>query len=199
MSVSEQKSSTVSKSGEAAKADDRRVRRTLRHLGNAFADLLGKRSYAAIRVSDITRKADVGRATFYAHYDGKDDLLSAEFARILDFLLVPRPQEPYLVDATGLFAHLRQARHFYRSLTQGPDGAAASRRIQDVLEDRIAGVLHARGAPASPLPAAVVPRYVAASLHALITWWAEGDMRQTPEELQAIFAALVGRGVGAVL
>jgi len=54
---------------------DRRVRRTRQLLVEAFVDLLKEKGFQAISVQDITARADVNRATFYAHFQDKYALL----------------------------------------------------------------------------------------------------------------------------
>ena len=90
MSDIEQKSASVQE------RVDLRSRRTRHHIDHALTRLLLRRSYDAIRVSDITKKAEIGRGTFYAHFDNKDELLQPGlFGRIqvfggeADALLVP--------------------------------------------------------------------------------------------------------------
>ena len=58
------------------KSADRRVRRTRKALRDALLTLAARRSWDDISVQDICSAADVGRSTFYAHYDGKDALLA---------------------------------------------------------------------------------------------------------------------------
>src|SRR6185369_11625283 len=77
------------KSVRVSKRADRRVQRTQRELGMAFAELLTRRSYHSIRVSDITRKAAVGRATFYAHFDRKEDLLRTQLGGVIEAPVEP--------------------------------------------------------------------------------------------------------------
>ena len=52
---------------------DRRVRRTRGRLRAALGSLLHERPYEDIAVKQILARADVGRSTFYAHFDDKDD------------------------------------------------------------------------------------------------------------------------------
>lgn len=54
--------------------DDPRVRRTHRLLTESFTKLLTIKSYDSISVTDITKEADVNRATFYSHFSDKDEL-----------------------------------------------------------------------------------------------------------------------------
>jgi AcrR family transcriptional regulator len=54
---------------------DPRVRRTRQSLEQAFMDALREKGFQAITVQDITQRAGVNRATFYAHFADKYALL----------------------------------------------------------------------------------------------------------------------------
>ena len=54
---------------------DRRQKKTREAIFNAFSELLSKKHYNQITVGEIIERADVGRATFYAHFETKDFLL----------------------------------------------------------------------------------------------------------------------------
>lgn len=56
---------------------DKRKARSRRAIEDAFSALLLERDYAKITVADILDRSGVGRATFYAQFRGKDDLLAA--------------------------------------------------------------------------------------------------------------------------
>ncbi|WP_438420969.1 TetR/AcrR family transcriptional regulator [Bacillus siamensis] len=61
---------------EEKKPADRRVTRTRQALQEAMIGLAAeKRDYAAITISDIARKSNLRRATFYDHYANKEALL----------------------------------------------------------------------------------------------------------------------------
>ena len=53
---------------------DRRVERTRELLQKALIDLIPERGYDAITIQDIVDRANVGRTTFYLHYNSKDEL-----------------------------------------------------------------------------------------------------------------------------
>ena len=55
---------------------DPRIRRTRNYIQEAFQSLLEEKSFKSITVREITERAEVNRATFYAHYDDKYALLN---------------------------------------------------------------------------------------------------------------------------
>lgn len=54
---------------------DRRQRKTREAIFSAFIDLLSEKNFAQITVGEIIERADVGRTTFYAHFETKEYLL----------------------------------------------------------------------------------------------------------------------------
>jgi AcrR family transcriptional regulator len=59
---------------EAEKLDPR-VKRTRQLILRAFEDLLAEKNFESIAVQDVTEKAEINRATFYAHFPDKYALL----------------------------------------------------------------------------------------------------------------------------
>ena len=184
-------------SSRVSKRLDRRSERTSDKLDAAFIDLLHRRHYESIRVGDITRKARVGRATFYAHYAGKNDLLWSQLSRIVGPMLLAEPQEPFLFDCTPLFSHVHNRFQIYRSL----EGPAGSRVAKEWLQDRVHELLKTEDTPALcevSVPLSLLVCFVAATLHALISWWIEDGMRLSAAQMQAIYREIVGGALRGV-
>jgi AcrR family transcriptional regulator len=185
------------KSQSVAHHVDPRAEKTRILITTSFVALLGRRSYDRIRVSDITRKARVGRATFYAHFASKDALLAAELSRVVLPMLAKLPDDACLVDCTRLFAHVQHARDVFRSLMSGSTQFVTERLIQDAIEARISAIIAARRDAGSTAPE-FAPRFVASTLLTLLAWSLEQSTTPTPAALQDTFRSLVGRALALI-
>jgi AcrR family transcriptional regulator len=61
---------------------DRRVQKTRKLLQDALIELVGEKGYESITIQEILDKANVGRSTFYAHFQDKDQLLHSILDRL---------------------------------------------------------------------------------------------------------------------
>jgi len=160
----------------------------------AFVSLLHRRAYGNIRVSEIVKKAGVGRPTFYAHYAAKDDLLRSQFERLVAPMIQVSSGDGAPIDATQFFGHVGSAQHFYQAF-MGPDGGPAPRVLRDCLEARVRQILSLETVPRPGLKESATTRFVASSLVAVLECWIEQGARETPQQVQGIFSDLVRPGV----
>ena len=67
---------------------DPRVKRTRQLLEQAFLELLDEKGFQSVTVQNITDRATVNRATFYAHFDDKfallDHVIRESFQKVLE-------------------------------------------------------------------------------------------------------------------
>jgi len=117
----------------SAHTDDRRTLKTKRALAAAFKDLLLEKGYDAITIQDIIDRADVGRSTFYAHYEGKEQLLigNINFQEALVHT-TPSGDCPMGVNLSYLFHHTKEHLDLYRILSRS--------KSLDVLNNYFTGV-----------------------------------------------------------
>src|ERR1019366_8632251 len=185
---------TIQKSQSVAQNVDPRAEKTRVLITTSFVALLSRRSYDRIRVSDITQKARVGRATFYAHFASKDALLEAELARVVLPMIEELPDDSCLIDCTRLFAHVQHARDVYRSLMGGATRVVTERIVQDAIATRVTGILAARREAGLAVPE-FASRFVASTLLTLLAWSLEQPRELAPIALQDTFRSLVGRAL----
>src|SRR5919108_6663325 len=107
---------------------DRRVERTRELLQKGLIELIIERGYDAITVQDIVDHANVGRTTFYLHYNSKDELfMSCHEAIVRDFHIgLPHtlsreellsPEIP--PEMTSAYRHLEEGRALLHPIFQG--------------------------------------------------------------------------------
>lgn len=63
---------------------DRRVQRTRKLLQDALIELVSEKGYESVKIWEILDKANVGRSTFYTHFQDKDQLLHSILDRLDD-------------------------------------------------------------------------------------------------------------------
>lgn len=184
---------------------DRRSQRTQQALMDALLALLAEKLYDEISINDIVERANVGRSTFYAHYQTKDELLKSGFDRVLEMLVqhlsFDGADRDWRLDTTPLFSHAQGHYQLYRTLTWGSgselltrDGhAALSGRFQERLAPLLAGK------PEPPVPLEVLCYALAGTLLILLKWWLDHRMPHTPERMDAMFQALAMPGARQIL
>src|ERR1700679_1797158 len=60
---------------EHDKKDDRRTEKTKKYLAVALSELIIEKGYESVTIQEIIDRANIGRSTFYAHYENKEELL----------------------------------------------------------------------------------------------------------------------------
>jgi AcrR family transcriptional regulator len=185
---------------KTAQQEDRRIQRTQQALLDALLDLLKVRHYDAISVKDIIEKANVGRSTFYAHYQTKDDLLKGGFERVLEMLLeqlvFDETERKLSLDTAPLFRHAQGHAKLYRALAWGSGFELITTQGQASLGEkilqRLSSIAPAEGQIAVPL--SILSYSLAGSLLILLKWWLENDMPGSPEYMDGISQQLIMPG-----
>lgn len=176
--------------------NDRRSNRTRKLLGDALVELMLEKRFEAITVQDILDRANVGRSTFYAHYTDKEQLLLSEIEHVIHelqgFTAESGGNNHGLLPSLELFRHVKEQRRLMQALVWGRGAlftqdfqAQASRIIEANIRSMIANEI----APIVPL--AVVANFIASTFLMLLRWWFDEDMKQTPEQMDAMFQHLV--------
>jgi AcrR family transcriptional regulator len=179
---------------------DRRVQRTRELLQKALMELISERGYDAITIQDIANRANVGRTTFYLHYNSKDELfVSCHESIVRKFRigsLHPLSREELLsLEApqgmTAAYRHLEDARALLYSVFQGKDSLLILRRMRDWSARDIETNLRAAFPEANTtIPIDVLAHYLAAAQIGLIQWWLERRQPHTLENLAQTFHRL---------
>ena len=171
---------------------DKRTVRTRKKLQQALIELLMDRDYESLSIRDITDRAQVGYATFFRHYTGKDDLLThafqesvAELKHLLQSMgSSASPEE----EGRLIFDHIAANSDLYRVFLRGE---GTQTLVDETVRESVKELVmrYARYTPT--IPAAILANHVAASVIALIKWWLRNDMPVTPERMGEIYARMI--------
>ena len=180
-----------------AATEDPRVRRTRNLLRDAVLELGKKHELTDLTVQDITRHAEVNRATFYQHYRDKDELIDQTIEGLLDELFAAcgpvlagiehlRPDEVH-PSVVALFRQVGRRAELYRRLIGNGGLAAFVRRFQvrnDELSLRVMGLAGETG-DRNPIPAEVRARFGTAATLGLLGLWLERGGTESAETMAA--------------
>lgn len=170
--------------GDETARSDRRERRTRSALLDAFIRLVRRQRYDEIQVSEIAAAADVGRSTFYAHYQDKDELLFDSMSWFFDTLADTLRGDFDVGKSVALAAHVWENRALGRRVMVGPRAPFGTprgvRRLAEAVERRMVE----EGA-ALKLPARMVAIQIAEAQLGLLRSWFMGAAEATPQEIGA--------------
>ncbi|MCV0394734.1 MAG: TetR/AcrR family transcriptional regulator [Rhizobiaceae bacterium] len=160
-------------------AIDRRVARTRTALADALVALIRRKPYDEITVEDILVEANVGRATFYAHFTSKDDLLARSLDRLRALLVAafegnddaPFPRGPSWSPSRTLFEHVAQFADVQSALGAGRGGPILWAALEEAIGAFLRAVLPRQ--PGVGVPRELVVRDQVARVTTVLRWWLE--------------------------
>ncbi|MFD7923470.1 TetR/AcrR family transcriptional regulator [Streptomyces sp. NPDC059740] len=177
----------------ARPAEDRRVRRTRSALRSTLVELVLNKGFHAVTVEEITEGADVARATFYAHYRDKEDLL-VDVVRELAVdreRLLPAVEQARAEGFTGLpvlyiFQHAAQEKPVYQVILRGEGDGRALREFTELICERVELLFRERAEQLGVTPRVpfdVIARAWTGELVGVLTWWVENDTGYSAAEV----------------
>ena len=177
---------------------DRRIQRTRSTLHQALMALVLEGPYEAITVQQILDRANVGRSTFYTHFQDKDELLMWGTEHLRETLAAasraPGAAPDPLRFSRAMFEHAHGYRKVYRALVNSSVWPHVRQRIQNILADLIrreTASARRQSRAKSKLPQELFVHYLASTLMTVVTWWVDHNNSLSPEEIDEVFRGLV--------
>jgi AcrR family transcriptional regulator len=178
--------------------EDRRKQRSRQQLSDALIALILEKGYDGVMIQDITDRANLSRATFYLHFDNKEDLLMHSLRSVFDALMAqigPLSQDNALWNGAPpsliAFQHAGENRDLYRVMLRARSMGMVIDRLRDylavLLRERIE---HATTPINLPVPVEVLCQHMASSLLGLIIWWLEQSPPYTAEQMAKMYHTL---------
>ena len=179
------------------KKDDRRVTRTRVALRHALIELIQEKHFDEITVQNIIDRANIGRATFYAHFRDKEDLLIGDWEQFLDgfvqFINWNNVGKTRFVPIQEFFSHLKDFHHFYRALVRSSKAERLFKKGSSHLAQGIEKSLNdfLENKPQPSIPVSILANHLATAVFEQLKWWLDNDMPYPPERMDDIFHELI--------
>ena len=187
------------RSARTAKPPDRRVQRTRKLLQDALVSLMIEQGYEATTVQDIIDRANVGRATFYAHFADKETLLVSRLEDLRAMLAQQQQRERGLGFSLPMLEHARAHVPLYGAIVGRASGALVLQRIHRIIADLASLDLKSLGFEGTPEQRGLATEYIAGAFMAVLTWWLNQAAKLPPQEVEDIFRGLVMPGLATEL
>lgn len=178
---------------------DRRQQKTRTAVFDAFSTLLKTKNFNHITVQEIIDEANIGRSTFYAHFQTKDDLLKSMctdiFTHIFSDELTKEKTHDFSKDYNGLeqkithiLYHLKDSKRDMKGILSCESGELFMKYFKEYLSEMFQQYTNTF---APSIPYDFLLNYLSGSLANAIQWWIQRDMKNPPEEIAKYYMALV--------
>ena len=177
---------------------DRRQRKTREAIFSAFIGLLSQKDFGQITVGEIIERADVGRATFYAHFETKDFLLKELcgelFCHIFDTTNNDHTHR-HIFDCDGpsaaflhLFQHLQKNDNHILDLLSCQNNGLFLGYFKTNLQRLAASQLSLfADRKSEKLPESFWVNHIASTFVETVIWWIDNGMQESPETITEYF------------
>ena len=178
---------------------DRRLHKSKNAIFSAFISLLSEKHFEQITVGEIIKRANIGRATFYAHFETKQYLLKALceelFCHITDSLTNNNPSHQHIFHCEApdsVFLHLFQ--HIYKNdnhildLLKSRNNDLFLQYFQDYLFKLVRTQLpYFQERKSELLPDEYWIEHICATFTHTVRWWCKNGLQESPECITAYF------------
>lgn len=180
-------------------AMDRRIQKTRDSIFKAFGRLLSIKKYSQITVQDIIDEANIGRSTFYAHFETKDQLLDELCRDIFDHIFSEDLSTEQYHDfssvkdfqgkVTHILYHLKESKHDMKSILSYESAEIFWKYFKKYLEILFADFIDVDAY--RNVPEEFLLNHMAGSFVEMVKWWMKRDMKPEPEVMTGYFMTVI--------
>ncbi|MGX1195904.1 TetR/AcrR family transcriptional regulator [Metabacillus sp. SLBN-84] len=187
--------------------EDLRVIKTKALIRSAFISLIDSKGFSPITVQDIASEAQIGRGTFYLHYQDKYDLLKKltdgvlnDLASCIQTSLHIQNGVFYAKALEGMlvivFDQIRDNSMFYKTMLTAEDIPNFQQHLTKFLFDKFKIEFLKLEIDVNRLdfPHDMLFSYLSSSVVGIIDWWLKNNMMFSTEYMAEKMAALFSQG-----
>ena len=179
---------------------DRRQQKTRKNILIAFRNLLNRKNFCNITVQEIIDEANVGRSTFYSHFETKDFLLKEMclnmFNHVFDKNLKKESNHDFSLsehnikdEITHVLYHLKEHSNNLKGLFYcNKCGNIFIKYLRDYLEEMFLPVVKKMNSKA---PNDYVLNFLVCAFSDTVKWWIIRNEEYTPEEVTNFFIEFI--------
>ena len=179
---------------------DRRQQKTRSAIFQAFNRLLEEKHFHNITVQEILDEANIGRSTFYAHFETKDELLKEMCTDIFDHIFSHELHSETSHDfslsdhglrekITHLLYHLKDNKGNVLAVLSGESGELFMRYFKEYLGRMFEQYPECLN---KDVPEDFAMNHLVGSLAEAVKWWIRDKMKLPPEKLAEYYLKLTG-------
>ena len=157
----------------------------------SFNELVLVKPYADFHISDIIKRADVSRSTFYEHFRSKDDILKLCLTDVLGPLARAGIQEGSHEHLTMILEHFVEFEQQTRVYLSGPASVVVIDRLAELIEPLLPKEQRESGS----VSVGLLAMQIACSTIGLISSWLQQESREPASRI----AAHLERTAGALI
>ena len=155
-----------------------------------------EKGYDATTVQDVVDRANVGRATFYAHFADKETLFHSRLEDLRSFIAAQQRHAPGTLGfSLVMLEHAHSNLPVWRAIAGRESGAFAVQRIHRLIADLTESDLNAHAFKGTAEQRELTVQYIAGAFMAVLTWWLERGAKPEPAKVDAAFRQLVFQGL----
>ncbi len=177
---------------------DRRQKKTREAIFGAFSYLLSQKSYNQISVQEIIDAANIGRTTFYAHFETKEYLLKALCEELFDHIIdtamgLPHNHCHFCCDMENNSVFLHLLKHLQENdlnileLLSSENNGIFLRYFKENLKKLIISQYDEESLNKSGLPQDYLINHISSCFVEAVSWWVEHKMKESPENITEYF------------
>jgi AcrR family transcriptional regulator len=181
---------------------DRRVQKTRKLLQDALVDLVSEKGFDSVTIQEILDRANVGRSTFYTHFQDKYELMHSCFEELGKLF---EQHNAWLLESNkdhrdsqnfdfilNMFRFVGRNHRLFKALL----GKQAIAIFNPPIYDYLFSFMHEALQPSksgnkqAALQTEIAAHYYVSAFIGTLRWWVEKDMPCTAEEMDKLFKQL---------
>jgi AcrR family transcriptional regulator len=175
---------------------DRRVLKTKAALRDAMLVLMATKGWDEMTIQEVCDLANVGRSTFYMHYQSKNDLLSEGLNDLRDMIAAHTvgAEGAGFFFLAGLLEHMDQQRDVFKAVIGRRSGYGVVRSFKEMVFQLVDIELKRRRHPAARTP--WVGRFLAGGIVEAMAWWIDTPQPPTIKDMERRLDELAKMALG---